>query len=223
VLSNRTLGEHAYNALKDWIITGRLAPGDRLMYDQLTKELGISQSPLKEAFLRLEREGLVVINPRRGTFVKQLSLAEVEELYQIREALEGLSARLASQNASEEDIRTLRRHCTELEEGLRDNDPDKCLEADFAFHDLVVRAACNERLASLIHAHVLTNLFAITGRRSYYVHIGTEALTGHRKVIDAIEAGDEDAAERTMRLQIRSGAESIRAALAEAGDNGEDI
>jgi len=209
VFSKRTLGEDVYNELKERIVTGRIPPGERLMYETLTVELGISKSPLKEAFLRLEREGLVEIVPRRGTFVRRFDTREVQELYQIREVLEGLSARLASLNATDEDIRNLEECCELLEEGLAEEDTNKCLKADLAFHNAVVGASGNEHLGKLIREHVLTNLFAIAGEGNTYVELSEGALRWHRSIIDAVKGRDPDLAEERMKEQLVVGREQI--------------
>jgi DNA-binding GntR family transcriptional regulator len=108
-MSNQTLGEVVYLSLKEWMIKGKLRPGQRLMYDYLSEELNVSQAPIKEAFLRLEKEGLVEIIPRRGTFVKYLTEKDIIEFYEIREVLEGLSARLACMKMEQSDLGYLKK------------------------------------------------------------------------------------------------------------------
>ncbi len=219
---NRTLGEEAYITLKEWIISGRLSPGDRLMYDELGKQLGVSQTPLKEAFLRLEREGIVVILPRRGTFVRKLTRQDIIEFYQLREVLEGLSARLACEKATEQDVQELRNQCEILKAGIETEDAKVCLTADIEFHEKVVAIAGNSHLDNIMHTHVLTNLFAVTGRGEVYVENGRKALKQHQRVIDAIEIKDCNSAESAMREQICDGVAWILDSLEKNGNCGDE-
>jgi len=208
-MKNRTLGEEVYITLKDWIITGRLKPGERLMYNELRKQLNISNTPLKEAFFRLEREGLVTIVARRGTFVRSLSNEDIINFYQIREVLEGLSARLASYKAKKEDLEELRKICDYHRQVIDKSDSFKCMSADIQFHDKIVEIAGNSHLTDIIKNHVLTNLFMVTGLDEVYLKRGLDVISRHEKLIKAIESGDGDRAEKVMRQQIRDGADWI--------------
>ena len=209
LMDRTTLGAGVYQTLKDWIVRGRLRPGDRLIYTELSQEFGVSHTPLKEAFLRLEKEGLVLIIPRRGTFVRRLSSEEINEFYQIREVLEGLSARLACGRANQEDVEELRAIDEQLEAGVSEADPQKCLEADVRFHEKIVAMSANTHLIEMVHTHVLTNLFAVTDRGAVYLEKANLALENHRELIRAIEAGHCEEAEKVMRRQIQQGASWI--------------
>jgi DNA-binding GntR family transcriptional regulator len=205
MLKHKTLGEETYNQLKQLILTGKYAPGQRLIYEQLSRELGVSQTPLKEAFLRLEKEGLVVIIARRGTFVREFTREDIREFYEVREMLEALSARLASRTATEADVEGLRKICDRFEAGVARQDVTQCLKADIRFHEEIVRISGNKRLLEIVHAFVLTNLFSIVGRGNKYLEKGTEIMRQHAMIVDAIEKHDPDLAEQVMREQISQG------------------
>jgi DNA-binding GntR family transcriptional regulator len=191
------------------ILTGKYQPGQRLIYDQVSKELGVSQTPLKEAFLRLQKEGLVVIIARKGTYVRQFTKSDITEFYQIREMLEGLSARLACEYATEADIKNLRKLCDRIQYCIEKGDVTQCLKMDIRFHEEIVRISGNYHLQEIMHSFVLTNLFSIAGKGSTYIDHGSEVIKDHLEVIDAIASRDGKLAERVMREQIRSGGEWI--------------
>ena len=103
-IRHESLAEKTYRRVRGQLLNGRYAPGERLLHGQLSKELGVSLTPLREAVRRLESEGFLVSLPRQGTFVRKLSRAEAAEVYDIREMLEALAARLASVNATQEQV-----------------------------------------------------------------------------------------------------------------------
>lgn len=204
-MSNQTLGEVVYTSLKEWIIKGKLHPGQRLMYDYLSEKLKVSQAPIKEAFLRLEKEGLVEIKPRRGTFVKRLTEKDVIEFYEIREVLEGLSARLACIRMATDDLMILKECCKELKIGMEEGDSMKCLEADIRFHDKIVEIAGNKKLMNIMRTHLLTNLFMVTDRGEVYLKKSAKVLKNHQVLIEAFASKQCNKAERLMAVQLRMG------------------
>jgi DNA-binding GntR family transcriptional regulator len=204
-MSNQTLGEVVYLSLKEWMIKGKLRPGQRLMYDYLGEELNVSQAPIKEAFLRLEKEGLVEIIPRRGTFVKYLTEKDIIEFYEIREVLEGLSARLACMKMEQSDLGYLKKCCAELKIGMEEKDSMKCLESDIKFHKKIVEASGNDRLMNIMSTHLLTNLFMVTDRGEVYLKLSEKALADHLDLIDAFEKKQCARAEKLMTKQLRRG------------------
>ena len=213
LMSNQTRGESVYKSLKQWIITGKVRPGQRLMYDILSDTLKVSQAPIREAFLRLEKEGLVDIIPRGGTFVKHLSEQDIIEFYAIREVLEGLSARLACARMAEKDLVELRACCDELELGMKEGNSMKCLEADIKFHEKIVETSGYERLIEIMRTHLLTNLFMVTDRGEVYLQKSAKALLNHKELVAAFEQGQCKRAERLMMKQLKQGRDWILKSL----------
>jgi DNA-binding GntR family transcriptional regulator len=218
MLRHATLGEETYSNLKQMILTGKYQPGQRLIYDQVSKELGVSQTPLKEAFLRLQKEGLVVIIARKGTYVRQFTMSDIAEFYQIREMLEGLSARLACEHVTEADIKNLRKLCDRIKYCIDKGDVAQCLKMDIRFHEEIVRISGNYRLQEIMHSFVLTNLFSIAGKGRTYIDHGSEVIKDHLEVIDALKNRNGILAERVMREQIRSGGEWILLKISDEED-----
>lgn len=203
-IDHKSLSQKTYLRLRSLIVTGKLAPGVKLPYHRLALQLGVSVTPLREALMSLVKEGLVVFLPRKGMFVNTLSQKDVEEVYEIREMLEGLAAALASQHAGAGHVATLRESCAEFESALRANDMTTCLKSDFWFHELLVQASGNGRLIEMIKIfHVQSSSIAKTGPD--YMELCSEYLREHRAVIDAVARHDSDRAERLIRAHIRKG------------------
>lgn len=209
---NVTLGERTYNKIKKLIQTGEIKPGQRLRYNDLVLTLGVSQTPIKEAFMRLESEGLVVNIPRRGVMVRQMSTKDVKEVFEIREMLESLASRLTARNAKEEEIETLKQINERFKKAYTAKNVKVCIEEDCYFHEMLYKYSKNSKLNSLMiqsNLHLLSiaesspNFFEISDQ--YYIH--------HSNIIEAIIARDEAKVELCMREHIEYSKEQIIAAL----------
>ena len=102
-----SLGEFVYKELNRALRDGRYHPGDRIRENEVTKELGVSRTPVREALRRLQSEGRLISEPQRGMFVAELNQQEVAELYDVRQHLEGLAARFAAQHATDAEIENM--------------------------------------------------------------------------------------------------------------------
>ena len=140
------LREVVFEALRDAIVSRILEPGERLMEVQLAEAMGVSRTPVREAIRRLELEGFVVMIPRRGAYVAQLSLKDIADAFEIRGALEGLAAGLAAERATEDDIEELGRLLVRMSECLDSGDTKKAVDMDIEFHeklyDATATSAC---------------------------------------------------------------------------------
>jgi DNA-binding GntR family transcriptional regulator len=197
----RTVGELTYQAIRAAIVARRLKPGTRLVVDDLAEELSVSRTPVKEALGKLEREGLVVMHPHRGARVATITMRDIEEIYALREVVEGLAARLAAQAIDQGDIARLRSLIEEGQEALAAQDYHTYADVDLRFHGLIRRASGNQRLQRIMESldgqiHILiTTSAAVPGR-------GTASVDEHRRVVEALEAGDPRAAEEAMRAHV---------------------
>jgi DNA-binding GntR family transcriptional regulator len=188
----RPLRDEAYDVLRRAILAGAFKPGDRIVEREVCERLGLSRSPVREAFRRLEQEGLLVVS-RQGLIVQSLSIEEVEELYQIRQQLEAMVARLAAQRCCAEQR-------IELQEILRGNEkaisaaqPEMASGEGVRFHEKLAEIAGNRRLADLLTAIGEE----IQRFRNLYVHIPSRsqnALEEHRLIMEAVCAGDAERA-----------------------------
>ena len=191
----RTMQEIAYDAIRDGILTGRHAPGQRLIADDLARELGVSRMPVREALHRLEVAGLVAITPHRGAVVSDLSENECVEIYHIRAVLEGLATRLATPHLSESDHARLAALLETMEAGVKTEDPERVLTVNREFHTLIWSAAGAPRLREL-----LENLYDTSQRLrnvSLLIPGRLEQITQeHRLIAEALARRDPVAAER---------------------------
>ena len=140
------LGHAVTAAIRELIMTGAVAPGERLVETDLSERFGTSRGPVRDAFKELEQSGLVVSVPRRGTFVATLTAADIHEIYTLRLALEKLAIVTTATIATDHDIAAMRAAVERLTEAQRTSDRRAGAEADIAIHRLIVRTAGHERL-----------------------------------------------------------------------------
>ncbi len=202
-------GRDAYEMVLSAIDRGEYKPGDRLVESDLAERFGVSRTPIREAFQRLETQG-VLKRDGRSLFVSALDHDQMGELYVVRAELEGLAARLAAQHASPEEIRVLY-DLIEADRTLA-ADPAAMSLANKRFHRQIHRAGHNRYLVQqleMVHrsmALLVKSSFEAPGRTA-------EALDEHRRIVAAIEAHDGDAADTAARAHI-SHAYEIRLKLA---------
>ena len=199
--SYQPLRETVCEALRDAIRRGILEPGERLMEVQLAEELGISRTPVREAIRKLEQEGYVIMMPRRGTYVSSVSVHDVKEIFEIRSALESLSTGLAAIRIEPEELEKLRALLAELEGHIERKDIDKIVATDVEFHGLLYQVSRNDRLVAII-SNLKEQLARFRTLSMSYPGRLQETLEEHRAMVEAIAAGDveaaRDAAERHM-------------------------
>jgi DNA-binding GntR family transcriptional regulator len=198
----RGLGDVAYEALHDAILSGRLRPKQRISVRTISEELGISPTPVKEALRRLTFEGFITIHPRRGTYVADSLEASHYELCLIRASLEGVAARLAAQKATEAHLRALSDQLETMHSyTISDYQVDRLYEANSRFHQLIYDASGNPYIAQLLSS--LRIVTAAIRRRA--LADPAEARTGlqeHRAIFEAIGAHDGELAEDRVRAHI---------------------
>lgn len=194
--------ERIFLKLKDGILTGRYAPGQRLIESDLTTELGVSRGPLREAFRKLTAEGLVESIPNRGAVVRRLSHQETQELFQIRGALEALAARLASENIGLPGVRArFEQAVAPIWNDTPRNIGMTYLDENRIFHQAVADVSGNEQLSALCRQMQLPLImFQLSGMLTPE----TLALSNleHRQIATAILAGDADAASAGMTAHL---------------------
>ncbi len=196
--------------LKQQILEGRLVPGQRLISRDLIEELGISRGSLCEAFRRLVADGLVDLIPNRGAVVRHLSVDEIANLYQVREALQGFAARRAAEVIDEVDNRA--RFTEVLERGRRHfTHPDfqAFVVDNRQFHRIIVDMCNNPQLSELIDRYQLP-VFMIQLRQRIGVDaIVRNSLAEHEAIAAGILAGDPDAASKAMRQHLWHSADAL--------------
>ena len=196
-----TFADRAYAALKDVILGLDIydRPGEiRLDERRLASDLGISRTPVREAMAQLEREGFVRSVPRRGIYVVRKTKAEVIELITAWAALESMAARLITENASAEEIASLRTMFTKFENGELHARLDEYSEVNIEFHQAIIRMSRNSVLISLAE-NLFTHMRMIRRKTIGEQDRADRSIRDHMTIIEALEARDTRRAESLVR------------------------
>lgn len=191
------LTELAYLHIKRSILEGALGEGTRLTEENLAAQLGISKSPVREALNRLESDGLVTIEPRRGAYVRKLTLQEACELYELREVLEVHAVGLAK--ITPEFLYELAANIDRMKSGLAKRNTIAYVEEDIRFHNLIAAASGNQELRRVLEN--ISQKTALFRSRTYRL-VATTSPDCHDKIYEALNEGDRDLAQRAMREHI---------------------
>ncbi|MFB6286136.1 MAG: GntR family transcriptional regulator [Candidatus Bipolaricaulia bacterium] len=206
-----TLADQAYHALRSSILNRRIEPGERLIVRELSETLELSPTPVKSALSSLAREGLVIHTPHQGFAVPELNRRDVGEIYQLREVVDGLAARLAAQ-ADHPSVADDLGELLEAQRACAEDDLERYGDLDLAFHRKIWEASGNRRLLDMAAniQHQLRLLFSTSvmapGRLS-------ASIDEHAAIIDAIRAGSPDEAEAQMRAHTNRAGEALQSYL----------
>lgn len=203
----------ATEAIRDDILDGRLAPGSRLKEEELARDLGISRTPIREALLVLQTEGLVEGAPNRGATVRRYASADLDEMYQLRALLEGHAARVAAARITPEALDTLDASCERFE-GMRTVGDVRALAAENQlFHDTILDATGSDRLAMMVRKVVELPMVY----RAFLWYSDEQRLVSghyHRQLAAALRAADGVRAETIMRTHVHEAREFVVAQMA---------
>ena len=145
------LRDVVFNTLRQAILTGELKPGERLMEIHLANKLGVSRTPIREAIRKLELEGLVTMIPRRGAEVAQITEKSMNDVLEVRRAMDALCVELACDRITPEELQDLKKACDTFEAAVKTDDIKQIAQADVALHDIIVQATGNQRLIQLVN------------------------------------------------------------------------
>lgn len=211
---HKALRDLVCEALRERIMAGTLEPGARLVEDRLAEELGVSRNPVREALRVLAVEGYVSLVPRRGAEVATLSAELVEDIFEVRTALEALGARLACRNATPEATERLTAVIDEAEAAIRQGSTARLPELNTRFHGLVLELAGNPVLADLMEP--------LRGRMQWIFSRtaagrAPDSIREHRRLAEAIAARDEETAARLAIDHVATALETYRSVVDGAG------
>ena len=215
-----TLSAQVFESLQEAIVLGDLMPGEKIRESELAKRYNTSRGPLRDALRRLEARRLVTTTPNAGARVVELSPQQLIELYQVREALEGMTCRLAASNMSDEDIQELSDLLDKHEQEIERKDGEEYLkqEGDLDFHFRIAQGSQNELLrTTLCEDHYqLMRLY----RYKFANRKGrpNKALSEHRMILEAIKERDGELAELLMRRHIRNARKSFEQHIKEQAE-----
>lgn len=221
--AQRTLRGQAYDILKRELLSGELAPGERVNEVVMAGRLGISRGPLREAIRNLEQEGLLTAAPHRGTFVRRLTQEEAAELQEVRLALETAAACRLARRWTPEAQALLEERLDRLRGLHLDNSTlAERMSADLAFHEAICEASGNETL--------LQTWRSLIGRITIMVlNVGPQRMSqlqdadAHRPLVDAIASGDEEIIRETFARVFDSGTRVVLEAVSHGGGESRDV
>ena len=202
------LRDVVFNTLRQAILTGELKPGERLMEIHLANKLGVSRTPIREAIRKLELEGLVTMIPRRGAEVAQITEKSMNDVLEVRRAMDALCVELACDRITPEELELLKTACDDFEAAVRTKDVKKIAQADVALHDIIVRATGNQRLIQLVN-----NLSEQMYRyRFEYIKDSSQherLVEEHRIIYQSIVRKDRETASQAAKTHIDNQEKSI--------------
>jgi DNA-binding GntR family transcriptional regulator len=213
------LGDLAYQVIRQMIAEYRFQPGARINVENLRKELGVSRTPVWEAINKLEQEGLVQNIPNRGVYMVELTMQDTLYLYQVREVLESLAARLAAERMDEATIARMADNLTHQERAVRDIDLRAYTRLDYDFHAAVYGASGNPYLQETLE--VIKNKMRPLSVR---MHPILNQLYGHHlDLFEALKAHNPVASEVAFKTHNKFIVDYIAKELAEEGDKPSDL
>ena len=216
MLREHSLATLAQQELERRIISGEIAAGTKLNEVEVAATLGVSRGPVREAFSALSQAGLVRVEKNRGVFVRQVSLEEANEFYEVRAALEGLIGKLAARRISIDEIEQLRAVVRRMHQTQKGRRADEYFALNVEFHDVLARAARNNAL--LAHYRGVVNQLDLY-RRATITH-GVENIPlstqEHEAIVEAVASRDEQRAEALLTEHVLVSRARLHAALGTA-------
>lgn len=208
------LRDVVFNTLREAILKGDLKPGERLMELQLASKLGVSRTPIREAIRMLEQEGLAVTTPRKGAEVAKMTLKDMEDVLEIRDALDELAVRIACQKISDEQLKQLEDMKELFEKSTQTGNVKKIAEADVTFHDVIYEATGNPKLVTL-----LNNLREQVYRyRVEYIKDPKNyptLIAEHEAILESLKNRDVKNAVEAMHVHVANQAEAVKTVIQE--------
>jgi DNA-binding GntR family transcriptional regulator len=200
----------AYQVIKDMIIVRQLLPGQKIPQEKLALDLGISRTPLINALKFLENEKLVQAMPRRGYFVRLFTQKEMIYIFELREVLEGLTARRACLEITDGQIRKLNNFFNKFKDLKKITDYKKYAKEDRSFHNFIVEIGAKEFLKSILQTYNIIAFSYQLDASEGLVRPPSDTIGEHLAIIKAISDRKPGQAEDLMRLHLRRSRESLK-------------
>lgn len=198
----RPVRDIVFEIVRNAVLDRRLEKGERIMETVIAEDLGVSRTPVREAFRMLEIEGLIEYYPKIGMLVKGITLEDIEYIYDLREVLEGLAVRKACANINEAEIKNLKEILLLMEEAIKNKENERLFKLHSDYNKIIIEASKNPRLIEY-----LTNLYEYIASFRKITLSHTErkliSLNEHKKIVEYIEARDEVNGELYCREHIR--------------------
>ena len=202
------LRDVVFNTLRKAILRGELKPVERLMEIQLANKLGVSRTPIREAIRKLELEGLVLMIPRKGAEVAQITEKNMQDVLEVRKALEELSVQLACERITPEQVEEMKMAAEDFRKVLKSGDVTKIAEADVKFHDIIFAATNNQRLITLLN-NLREQMYRFRVEYLKQKECYPQLLEEHDKLIALISGGEVEEACELMGCHIDNQASTV--------------
>ncbi|SHK21014.1 GntR family transcriptional regulator [Hespellia stercorisuis] len=202
------LRDVVFNTLRQAILRGELKPGERLMEIQLANKLGVSRTPIREAMRKLELEGLVLMIPRKGAEVAEITEKSMRDVLEVRRALEELSVEIACDRITKPEIEQLKQAARDFKTILGSADVTKIAEADVVFHDIIYNATDNQRLIQLLNnlrEQMYRYRVEYLKKKEFYPQL----LQEHQEIIQAIANHKKEQASACICQHIDNQTEAV--------------
>ncbi len=213
-IERKSLHEELADILREMIVDCQLTPGDRINEKQLTEHFGVSRTPLREALKVLSKEGLIQLNVNRGAIVAPVTLSDLQEVFPVLAALEGVAGELACENITDAQLRAVRRAHALMESAYRDGDLNTYFKYNQDIHSRILDAADNPTLAS----HHRT-LYGRVKRARFLANLSNErwksAMEEHAEILSALEARDGVKLPAILRRHLAGKLAALTSALQE--------
>lgn len=208
------LRDVVFNTLREAILKGELQPGERLMELQLAARLGVSRTPIREAIRMLEQEGLAVTIPRKGAEVAKMTEKDMQDVLQVREALDELAATIACEQMTEEQLSDLVRAMHEFEESTKTGDIKKIAESDVKFHDIIYHATGNLKLVSML-SNLREQMYRyrveyLKDKKNY-----PKLLKEHQEIVDGLAAKNKVRVTEMMHQHVGNQMAAVKVMIRE--------
>ena len=206
------LRDVVFNTLREAILKGELKPGERLMELQLAAKLGVSRTPIREAIRMLEQEGLAVTIPRKGAEVAKMTEKDMEDVLQVREALDMLAASIACELITEEALLELVQAMKDFEKSIETKEVKKIAEMDERFHDIIYQATGNPKLVNILNnlrEQMYRYRVEYLKDESHYPLL----LEEHREIVDAFGKKDKEKVSACMSKHVENQAVAVKAII----------
>ncbi len=203
------LRDVVFQTLREAILKGDLRPGERLMELQLAAKLGVSRTPIREAIRMLEQEGLAVTIPRKGAEVARMTEKNMEDVLQIREALDDLAVQVACDKMTEQQLKNLALAMKNFENAIQTGNLSKIVAYDVEFHDIIYESTDNPKLVTLL-SNLREQIYRyrveyLKGKENYPM-----LIKEHETILEALREKNKERVVEAMHSHIRNQAETVK-------------
>ena len=208
------LRDVVFNTLRQAILKGELKPGERLMEIALAERLGVSRTPIREAMRKLEQEGLVVMIPRRGAQVANITEKDLNDVLEVRIALENVAIEKACARMTEEEMRRLWLAAKEFEHTIAEGNLVKLAEADVAFHEVIYQASDNKRLIQVLN-NMREQIYRYRVEYLKDENNYPTLMKEHKDIVEGLVRKNKTQVTETMHQHVKNQAVAVKAMIQE--------